>query len=220
MTKRTRTRMARLAAAAIVVLFTALAVVACGGNGGGTSSTASGGANTYSDKTYGFSFQYPGGWEVQESGGQADVASGAAPVAGVVAYDPEGAVAGNSYADLVEVSVYKLSGFIDDSVMPQLEDEVKSVFAGLESQASDMKVLEPMAAVSFSGLDGWKITYSFDKSGVPAESTLYLMFGGNLEYQLLVQASADSWPGDQEIFQAFVSSFKPGAPATSESTSE
>jgi hypothetical protein len=209
MTKHSLTRRACLVALAILVISSVLGLAACGG-GGSTDSTSSGGGNTYTDKTYGFSFAYPDGWEIQETAGQAGVSSGAAPVVSVAAYDPKGAIAGNSYTDILEVSLYKLSGEVDDSVMAQLETEVKGVFDDLQTQAADMKIVEPMASVTLGSLKGWKITYSFDKNGAPAESTLYLMFGGSFEYQLLVQAATETWQADQAGFQAFVSSFRPG----------
>jgi hypothetical protein len=207
MNTRSQARLAYFTALTVILLSLLVTLTACGG---GSSGNSSGSGATYTDKTYGFSFQYPDGWTLQEQADQADVSSGAAPTAMVAAYNPKGAKTDTSYVDLVEVSIYKLSGAVDDSVMPQLEEEVKSVFAGLESQAKDLKVVEDMTAVTMAGIKGWKITYSFDKDGVPAESTLYLLFGGTLEYQLLIQAAAADWQTDQALFQAFLSSFKPG----------
>ncbi len=211
MRSRTRVRPAHLAAVAVVVLLLAFALAACGGDEGGN---AQGGVETYTDETYGFSFQYPDDWKLQQISDGADVTSGASPALVVAAFDPDGAKTDTSYVDLVEVSIYELTGVIDDSVMPELEAEVQTVFAGLESQGSDLKVVEGMTAVSMAGVKGWKITYSFDKDGVPAQSSLYLLFGGSLEYQLLVQAAASSWEADQAVFQAFLSSFNPTASAS------
>ena len=217
MNKRTRARLVGLAVVAAVLLTLLATLAACGSSGGGS---ATGDVETYTDKTYGYSFQYPSGWKLQETADQADVSSGAAPAATVAVYDPDGAKTETSYTDLVEVSVYKLNGVVDDSIMPELEAEVESVFAGLESQAKDLAVVEAMSSVSMAGLKGWKITYSFDKDGVPAQSSLYLLFGGSLEYQLLIQSATESWQADQAVFQAFLSSFTPGGgSSTSESSS-
>ena len=215
----TRARLFAFAALTVLLLSVMATQAACGGDSGGGTST--GDVTTYTDKTYNFSFSYPSDWKLQESADAADVTSGAAATKMVAAYDPNGAKTDTSYTDLVEVSIYELGGTVDDSIMPQLEEEVKSVFAGLESQAKDLKVVKEMTAVSMAGVTGWKITYSFDKDGVPAQSTLYLLFGGSLEYQLLIQAATENWEADQAIFHAFLTSFKPGSTAsTTESTSK
>ncbi len=214
MNMRNSTRPACLAALVAILLSLVVVFAACGSGGEGGAKT--GDVKTYTDKTYGYSFQYPSGWQLQQQADEADVTSGAAAAQAVAAFDPEGAKTDTSYTDLLEVSVYELTGTVDDSVMPALEEEVRSVFAGLESQAADLKVVEQMTAVTVSGLKGWKITYSFDKDGTPAQSTLFLVFGGSLEYQLLVQAATSSWEADQAVFETFVSSFTPGT-ATSTS---
>jgi hypothetical protein len=213
MHKHTRARLVALAALTVLLLSVVVTLAACGGGGGAT-----GDVKTYTDDTYGFTFEYPSDWKLQETADQADVTSGASAAKMVAAYDPDGAKSETSYTDLIEVSIYELSGTVDDSVMSQLEAEVKTVFAGLESQAKDLKVVEDMTAVSTAGVTGWKITYSFDKDGVPAQSTLYLLFGGTLEYQLLIQSATANWQADQPIFQAFVSSFTPKAGSTTSSS--
>ena len=206
----TRARLFAFAALTVLLLSVMATLAACGGGGATTANVA-----TYTDKTYGFSFEYPSDWELQESADAADVTSGADATKMVVAYDPNGAKTDTSYTDLVEVSIYELGGAVDDSVMPALEEEVKSVFAGLESQAKDLKVVQEMTAVSMAGVKGWKITYSFDKDGVPAQSTLYLLFGGSLEYQLLIQSATENWEADQAIFHAFLMSFATGSTSSS-----
>ena len=216
MHKHTRARLVALAALTLLLVSMVVTLAACGGDSGG--SAATGDVKTYTDETYGFTFEYPSDWKLQETADQADVTSGASAAKMVAAYDPDGAKSETSYTDLIEVSIYELSGTVDDSVMAQLEEEVKTVFAGLESQANDLKVVEGMTAFSTAGVKGWKITYSFDKEGVPAQSTLYLLFGGSLEYQLLVQSATANWQTDQAVFQAFVSSFAPGAGSTTSSS--
>jgi hypothetical protein len=214
MHKHARARLLALAALTVLLLSMVVTLAACGSGGGATT----GDVKTYTDATYGFTFEYPSDWKLQETADQADVTSGASAAKMVAAYDPDGAKTETAYTDLIEVSIYELSGTVDDSVMSQLEAEVKTVFAGLESQAKDLKVVEDMTAVSTAGVKGWKITYSFDKDGVPAQSTLYLLFGGSLEYQLLIQSATANWQADQAVFQAFVSSFTPKAGSTTSSS--
>lgn len=218
MNKHTRARLVSIVSAAVLLVSVAATLLACGS--GGTGNNAAGDVSTYTDKTYGFSFGYPSDWKLQEAADQPDVTSGAAPTTVVAAFDPDGAKTDASFTDIIEVSIYKLNVVIDDSVMADLKVEVEATFADLEAQATDLKVVEAMSEASVAGIKGWKITYQFDKEGTPAESTLYLLFSGNLEYQLLVQAATANWQADQPTFQAFLSSFKPGAGSvTTDSTS-
>jgi hypothetical protein len=191
---------------AIALLFS-LAVVlsACSDSGGKTSDV-----KTYTDKTYGFSFDYPADWKVEE-GDQAEVTAGAAAAASVGAFDPKGANTGSSYVDLVEVSVYKLNTTVDESMMPAVKQEIESTFANLESQGGDWKAIEPLSDVSLAGLSGWKTSYTFSMKETPARCTFYMLFGGATEYQLLVQAAESSWQANRANFDAFLASFKPGS---------
>jgi hypothetical protein len=185
-----------------VLLSAAVLVGACG-------STASG-VKTYTDADYHYSFDYPAGWEVQK-GSSADVTAGGNAAGSVGVYNPKGAVAEGSAIDLAQVMVYKLNVTIDDSMMPQVKTEVESVLASIESQASDMKVVEALAETTVAGMSGFKVTYSFNKNGAPAVSTMYFLFSGAVEYQVTVQAAEKNWSADKLVFEALLASFKPGA---------
>lgn len=198
-------------ALALLLLATAFALGACSfslscGN-------AAEGVTAYTDADYGFAFEYPAAWKLQQEDA-ATVTAGAAATGNVGVFDPDGANEDGSYYDLVEVSVYELNTTVDDSIMPDIKTEVERSLAGLESQEGDWKRLDDLADVALSGLQGWKVNYSFTIDGQPALCTFYLLFGGTLEYQLLVQAVDENWEADQPIFDAFVASFRPG-PATS-----
>jgi len=198
------TRRSLVSAVALVCVLVLAAVIvgACG-------STATG-VKTYTDTDYGYSFEYPAGWQVQE-GASADVTAGGSAAASVGVYDPKGAVAQDTYIDLAEVSVYKLNVTIDDSMMPEVKSEVESVIAGLESQASDMKTIEALAETTVGGMSGFKITYTFSKNAAPVTSTLYFLFSGAVEYQVTVQAADENWSAKKPAFDALLASFKPGA---------
>ena len=205
-------------ALAFLLLLGAFVLGACGSSGatsGETASTAAGGSaagdvKTYTDANYGYSFDYPDGWEVQE-GDSAEVTAGGSAAGSVGVYDPDGAVADKTYIDLAQVSVYKLSVAIDSSMMPQIKTEVEAVLASLESQAADMKTVESLSQTTVGGMTGYKATYSFSKSGAPVTSTLYFLFSGSLEYQLTLQAADENWEAKKPAFATLVASFKPGA---------
>jgi hypothetical protein len=209
---RIQRRMAVVVIVLVALLVAALALPACGSSsGGGTTTTAgSGNTKTYTDSDYGYSFEYPASWKIQEKT-SVDVSAGAASTGGVGVLDPKGAKAGGSYIDLMLVSVYKLNATVDDSLLPQLKSEIESILVSLEGQGDDMKVEKPLAETTAAGMKGYNVTYSFTKDGTPCTSTLYFLFDGNMEYQLTTQAANENWAADQPIFDAMIASFKPAA---------
>lgn len=197
-------RSSLVAVLALMVVVALLALAGCGGD------SSSDGVKSYTDGTYHCTFEYPSGWELQQ-GGTADVSAGGDAAASVGVYDPKGAVAEETYIDMVQVSVYELNVTVDESLMPEIKTEVEAVLASLESQAGDLKTVEPLAEASLGDMYGYKITYSFAKNNAPVTSTLYFMFFGDKEYQITVQAADENWEANQGIFNALLTSFKPEA---------
>ena len=189
-------------ALALIVMLAAL--TACGDD-----SSSSSGVKTYTDQKYGYSFEYPGSWKLEE-GGTADVSAGGSSAASVGVYDPDGAVAEDTFIDMMQVSVYELNVTVDESLMPEIKGEVETVLETLESQAGGLDTLVPLAEAELGGMSGYSITYSFAKNGAPVTSTLYFMFFGDVEYQLTVQAADENWEADQPVFDAILDSFDPG----------
>ncbi|HLA80200.1 MAG TPA: PsbP-related protein [Thermoleophilia bacterium] len=211
------TMMALLLAAAMVV------VTGCGGSSETTSteSTGAGGetttsvsvengslGGTYSNAEYSFSFQYPKSWQVEE-GPTAEVTAGATAVLSLGVYNPEGAIAQDTYIDLVQVSIYKLNVVVDESLMPDIREEVEAVVESLETQAGDLTVVEPLSDTTVNGIDGFTVTYTLTKNDARVKSTLYFLFFGDIEYQVTVQAAEENWDADKPIFDALIASFKP-----------
>lgn len=195
---------------ALAMLLMAATLVACGSGGDSSGTTAAGGVETktYTDSDYGYSFDYPETWKVEDSA-TSDVTAGGSATGNVGVYDPQGTVVDKTYLDLMMVSVYKLNGVVDDSVIPQLKGEIESVLASLESQDSSMKVEQALAETTAAGMKGYKVTYTFTTKDTPTTSTLYFLFKGDTEYQLTTQASTANWAADQPIFDAMIASFMP-----------
>ncbi len=200
-----RGRLCIWAALVLVVVATASLLSACGGE-----TSSNGDTTTYTDATYGYSFQYPSSWKVQQ-GDTADVSAGSASAASVGVYDPKGAVAEDTYIDMVQISVYQLNVVVDESVMPEIKTEVEGVLDSLEGQAGDLTTLEPLTEVTVGDMTGYRVTYSFSKNNAPVTSTLYFLFSGDKEYQLTVQAADTNWEAKQGVFDALLASFRPGA---------
>ncbi len=168
---------------------------------------------TYTEPTYGYSFDYPSDWQLQESGsGQA--ASGLSAEGSVTALDPDGAIAGDYAIDLVEVSVYKLPITVDESTMPDMKAELERLLAEFESQDATWKTVAALSEITVGGLKGYKATVTYDMDGTPTTATLHFLFDGSMEYELMVQAATANWEGDQAVFAAVLASFRPGTNAT------
>lgn len=164
---------------------------------------------TYVDEDYGYSFQYPGDWIVQQ-GGTADVTAGSSSEGGVSVYDPDGAVAGDYYIDLFQVSVYELAVAVDESMMSEIKNEVESMLNDLEAQGGWTRT-EDLSDASVNAIDGYRVTYTSTTDGTPTTSTFYFLFAGDLEYQLTLQAATENWEEKQPEFEAIVAGFQPGA---------
>ena len=161
---------------------------------------------TYTDSKYGFTFQYPAAWQI-DSGATTDATAGSSATRSVGAFDPSGALANQTYVDLMVVSTYELNITVTDAMIPSLESEIQGVLSSLGNQTSDAQIISPLAPTEAAGLKGYIVTYTFTKEGIPTTSTLYFLFKGNMEYQLSTQASTVNWDKNQAIFAAMVASF-------------
>jgi hypothetical protein len=178
----------------------------CGGD-----SDSDSGDKIYTDPDYGFSFGYPADWQLQQ-GDSSDVTAGGSATVSVGVFDPEGAVADDTYVDLAQVSVYELNVTVDESTMPEIQAEVEQVLGSLEDQTADIQIVEALSETEVGGMPGFEVTYSFSKGSAPVTSTLYFLFDGSIEYQLTLQASTDNWEKNTPVFEALVSSFESGTP--------
>ena len=180
---------------------------------GGTSTETStteaalgGDARTYTDATYGYTFQYPGAWQI-DTGATTDATAGGSATGAVGAFDPSGTKANGTYVDLMVVSTYKLNLTITNDMLPSLESEIQNVLAGVEAQTSDVQIVSPLVLAEAAGLRGYTVTYTFTKDAIPTTATLYFLFKGDMEYQLSTQAATVDWDKNQNIFTAMVASF-------------
>ena len=195
------------------------------GGGSSESSTPSASADqtmpadskTYTSDKYGFSFSYAPPFEQQnDTSWQAQ--SGASSADSVAVFDTEGTEVGGQYRDAFVVNVYELNATITDENMADVKSELEqSVIPQLEQSSADMQISE-LTPTTVSGLNGYQADAQFTVEDTPMTSTLYFLFNGNIEYQLLTQAATDRWQELAPTFEQMVNSFSvaPTA-ATSES---
>lgn len=175
-----------------------------GGDAGGPAET-----ETYTDADYGYSFDYPSDWKLDEDS-SAEVEGGIAASKGVSVHDPEGIRSEGYYVDLFQVSIYELNITVDESTLPEIKPQLEEMIAGIGSQDSSWKTLEPLADAEVSGLSGFKTQVTHLMDGKQVNSQLYFLFDGNTEYELMLQAATESWDSIQPDFDAILASFKPG----------
>lgn len=176
--------------------------LSCGEDGG----TTSGEFSTYTNPDFGFSFDYPSEWEIQE-GSEAELTSGSGSVGGVSVYDPRGASVGGYVVNLVQVSVYKLAVAVDETMMDTVKSEIERVLADLESQDPTLRRLEELSESRVGSLPGYKTAYEFSYGGTPTRTTFYFLFNGDTQYQLSTQAVVEDWDNYQDEFQRVVDTF-------------
>jgi hypothetical protein len=180
-----------------------------------------GGAKTSTDPDYGYTFDYPAAWVLEEDSA-ADVEGGIAASKGVSVYDPDGVRADNSYIDIFQVSIYELNITVDESALPEVKPELERVIADIASQDASWKTLEAMSDAEVGGLSGFKTLVTNTTDGKQVNSALYFLFDGSTEYELMLQAATENWEAIQVDFNAILASFKPGVATetTAETTAE
>jgi hypothetical protein len=172
---------------------------------------------TFTSDKYGFSFQYAPPfeektdttWEAQSDASSADT---------VAVFDVEGTQVGGQYRDAFVVNTYQLNAEITDENLDQVAAELEqTVIPQLENSSEDMQITE-LVSTEVNGLKGFQADATFTVEDTPMSSTLYFLFDGNLEFQLLTQAATERWEELQPTFEQMVNSFQvSGEAAASES---
>lgn len=150
------------------------------------------GSNVYTHREPAFKFRYPAGWDLREDL-QIGATSGGDALFSVGVFDPDGTQVSGVLVDGVVCSVYQLDVTVESSMMNELRAEVEDVLAGLARQQAGLTTLKGLTKAEVGGLPGFKTTLSFPRDGATLVTTLYFLFAGNLEYQLIVQANDRRW---------------------------
>ncbi|MBN1628722.1 MAG: hypothetical protein JW990_03065 [Thermoleophilia bacterium] len=183
--------------------------VSCGAEEPGTGAESPVGAQTYTDADYGYSFDYPADWKLDEDSA-AEIEGGVAASKGVSVHDPEGARTKTYAVDLFQVSIYELNITVDESALPEVKPQLENMIAGIGSQDPSWEILEALADAEVGGLSGFETLVTHLMDGRQVNSRLYFLFDGSTEYELMLQAATESWDAIQPDFDAILASFKPG----------
>lgn len=197
----------------------AVVVLAVGGVSGCSASVEVGGTpepttttggvaltETLVNDQYGFSFGYSPPFEPQadtefSGGGGADSTTTEA------VFDTEGAQIGGQYRDAFVVNVYPLPAEVTADDLPDARAELENtVIPQLKASTPGMTV-SPLTDTTVAGRPAFTADVSFDVDGQPIESTMYFVFEGKAEYQILTQAAKKNWDGLQPTFESMLASF-------------
>ena len=175
-------------------------------------------ATTYTSDQYGFSFQYAPPFE-EKSDTTWDAQSSASSADTVAVFDTEGTQVGGQYRDAFVVNTYQLNTEITDENLDQVATELEqNVIPQLEQSSQDMQISE-LVSTEVNGLKGYQADATFTVEGRPMTSTLYFLFDGDLEFQLLTQGATDRWSELQPTFEQMVNSFQVSGDAAAASES-
>jgi PsbP-like protein len=205
-----RARAWAVAVCLFAVLAGAGALIWRGGAFSGEPNTAvseSNGLKTYTDPDYGYSFEYPADWVLQED---APVETTSDVMTAAAVFAPDGARAGGYSLDYADVVVYELGYAPSESDLRDMKGYLQDMYDKLADQDATLKVTQAVSETTVGGLSGYKTVFTYDVEGTPITCIQYYVFDETLEYDLSVQAATENWTLDQVIFDAVIASFKPG----------
>ncbi|NLG65896.1 MAG: hypothetical protein GX537_09860 [Actinobacteria bacterium] len=194
-----RHQLHRISVLLALLLAITLTSVACGG----------GGMQTYSNDTYGMSFEYDGMFtETSDTSAQGSAGGNSALSVGF--FDKEGTKSGDTYRDGFVLNVYELTQQITSEMMPLVKTEIEKLLPQLtQSFGTDAKA-GTLQAVTAKSTEGFKADMTFTMDGTPFKSTMYFLISGDTEYQLTMQAAESRWDELQPKFQHIIDSFTVG----------
>ncbi len=154
---------------------------------------------TYTDAEYGFSFQYPGEWDITKRAGSA--ATGGASISVV---DPKGTKIKKGSVDSATV----VAASEGTTAQPEPTDAgVEQALTALKAQFPDAVLVERLHPAGVGGKDGWSWTFTYTQVTVPVRVAFYWLIDGDTAYGVSFKASQEHWEADQAVFDGILSSF-------------
>jgi hypothetical protein len=154
---------------------------------------------TYVDAEYGFSFQYPGEWDISKRAGS--LATGGASISVV---DPKGTKIKKGSVDSATV----VAASEGTKAQPEPSDAgVEIALAELKAQFPDAVLAERLHRAVVGGKDGWSWTFTYTQTKVPVRVAFYWLIDGKTAYGVSFKASQDHWGANEAIFGGILTSF-------------
>lgn len=155
---------------------------------------------------YGFSFKYAPPFEPRDDTSFAGEGGENSTTTEAV-FDTEGSQIDGQYRDAFVVNVYPLQVEITEDNLPDAKAELEnSVIPQLKQSTPGMEI-SSLTDTTLGGKPAFMADASFEVNGQPIKTTMYFVFDGKVEYQVLVQAAEKNWEGLQPTFDAMLQSF-------------
>jgi hypothetical protein len=163
-----------------------------------------GGPKTYTDKDFGFSFQYSAPWTVSEASAD-DVLPGSSKAVNGV--NQKGKDAGGDLVyDGFSVDVFE-GGSQAEVTLEDVQAAADSVASEATAADPSVTVTEAPSATTVAGMSGFKLTITFEEQGTKVRVIQYWLLGETAVYALVTQASEETWAQNQAAFDTFLSTF-------------
>ena len=157
---------------------------------------------TYRNDRYGFSLTFEKryvDWKEADVGDQG--------VFGVAFADPDGARAGDRYADAILVAVIDLGEGATPEIAEQTRDALRDRGAETIATLGDNVQTWPVTDVTINGLSGIVIPFAVTVQGTQVLGWDYMLIRDTYLYIIVVMAGESSWESDKEALQAAAQSF-------------
>ena len=165
---------------------------------------------TYTDSEYGYSFSYPGRWEILADSSMlsqfAYMLEGQEMPSMVLIGDGLDSNGADEVA-MLAVARGEATGYVDES---QIATQLRSQFDEAELSGLGFSMIEPVYPTTVGGLDGWKMTMSVGIGFYSMTMSYCLLLDGDTVYVLMAAATGEAWNDNHKAFDRFFDSFEPG----------
>jgi hypothetical protein len=198
-------RLKRLGLLTLSLALLTVLLAACGSTDGATTSTKGPPApKTYTNEQYRFTMTYDGRFT---EGPATDAGATRGNVFLIAFPDANGPTAKDSYADGLQVNVYRLPRKVRPGEVPALKGDVAKAAKSIVSALPGGRMEEPVDDIVIKGVPGFTFSYSYVENGTPVRATSNFLYKGQYQYTLTGQATADTWDSMQPGLESALLSF-------------
>lgn len=155
---------------------------------------------------FGFSFGYSPPFEPQDDA-TFDSGSGSESTSTSAVFDTEGSQIDGQYRDAFLVNSYQLTREVTEADLPAAKAEIENTLIPQLKAGTPGIQFSPVIETTLAGKPAFSTDASFEVKGQAIESTMYFIFDGSTQYQVLVQSAEKNWDGLQPTFDAMLDSF-------------
>lgn len=175
------------------------------------------GPQTYTDAQFGYSFGYAPPFAIVDGAGLS-VTAGNPADSMVAVMDGSGPQLEGAATNGWMVTAYSLAQPVTSANLETARAELEqNIIPALTKQGYNVG---PLTAKTVAGSPAFAATATATAGKDKVRSMLYFVFDGSTQYQIITQASDDTWSSMQPTFDKFLSSFTiPAAPSSSSTPS-